>query len=208
MIRVIMTKKVISFICLFILCVTSFSGCAPAEPLLPEETITQIKGRLGYALAPTWIPDGFEFESEIASPDSSVGIAGTTQAYLAYDNKDVVGEMDLLLMIYPAPASVDSSFMEQIGVIKPEDAVSEIKINGDTAYLTRGGWTDETLRRISRIELPINPEWDYAGGYSIRFTIEVPDNERVWVRLFTLRPTDRINEQDIVKIARSFVVIE
>jgi hypothetical protein len=34
--------------------------------------------------------------------------------------------------------------MEQLGLIVPEDAVSDIRINDETAFLFHGSWTDET----------------------------------------------------------------
>ena len=192
------------------------TACAPAEPVLPPDAVEKAKNVLGYALAPTYLPKEFDFLKTMptivaGNPPPSVGQRTTTitQVY----EKDVFGEIIVYIsMSYPTDAGkTDSSFMEHIGLLGlqvPEDAISEISINDMTAYLYHGCWSTDTLNRIARLELPINPEWDYDNYVSIRFAIDLPDNEIVWVRLATMRPTDKVDADDLIKIASSVVVVE
>ncbi len=203
-----MSRLRTAFICTYLVLITSFFACAPGEPVLPSDAVEKIKVYLGYALAPTYLPGGFEYDEGIDNPNPVSKAMNISRAHLMYSKKVFGEETAYLAMIYPSTAPETTSFEERIGAIVPEDAVSEIDINGATAYLTRGNWTQETLNRIARVELPINPEWDYEGGFTVRFTIEVPDNDRVWVILTTLRPTDEVSDKDIIRIARSVMVVE
>jgi len=39
----------------------------PAEPLVSDESIEESKTKLGYALAPTWLPEGFEYSTSMST---------------------------------------------------------------------------------------------------------------------------------------------
>ena len=47
-----------------ILCIIglSFSACSPIEPILNSDIAEKVKDNFGYALAPTWMPEGFEYD--------------------------------------------------------------------------------------------------------------------------------------------------
>jgi hypothetical protein len=203
-----MSRLVTAFVCLSLVSVICLTACAPGEPVLPSEAIEKIKARLGYALAPTYLPEGFEYDPGIGDPGTVSIVVSTSIARQMY-KKEVTGEETIYLaMNYPSTSPTTTSFEERIGAEVPEDAISEIDINGMTAYLYNGSWSADTLRRIARVELPINPEWDYDGGTSIRFAIDVPDNERVWVDVRTVLPTDEVTDKDLIRIARSVIVVE
>lgn len=196
------------FICLCFVTMISLTACTPSEPALPSEAIKNIKARLGYVLAPTYLPKGFEF---IPLSDSSLNIIETTplsSSKYVYEKRISKDDTVEIFMSYPSYEGKYSSFEERSGLEAPIDAISEIDINGITAYLFHGRWSDETLKRVARAELPINPEWYYEGGISIRFAIDLSDNEKVWVTVATVSPTDKVTNKDLIKIAKSVVVIE
>ena len=199
--------KIILF-CLCLVFMISFAACAPNEPILPSQAIERIRMTHGYVLAPTYLPKGFEF---VPLNDSSLQIIETTPLssrmyiYQKRVSKDDTAE---IVMSYPSYVGKYSSLEERLGLEAPEDAISEIDINGITAYMFRGSWSVNTLRQIAQGELPDSPKWDYDGNISIRFAIDVPDNERVWVTVGTVSPTDEVNDKDLIRIAKSVVVIE
>ena len=119
------------------------------------------------------------------------------------------GQGPTLALTYPGTYGKSSPIMEQLGVIAPEDAISEILMNGETVFLFHGSWTEETLERIAHLTMPINPEWDYESNHiSIKFTFSIPNGERIWIRLGTVFPNDEVTEKDIIRIARSVVVVD
>jgi hypothetical protein len=198
----------IIFVCLCPVFIIFFAACSSGEPALPPEAIERIRMTQGYVLAPTYLPKGFEF---VPLSDSPLHITETTPfssgmyVYQKHVSKDATAE---IVMSYPSYTGKYSSLEERLGLEAPADGISEIDINGLTAYLFHGNWSTDTLRQIARAELPINPEWDYDGTISIRFAIDVPDNDRVWVDLRTVLPTDEVTDKDLVSIARSVVVVE
>jgi hypothetical protein len=97
---------------------------------------------------------------------------------------------------------------EIVDLTPPEDAITETEINGNTAYLYQGGWSEETIRRIAKLEEPIDPEWDYEGKISIRFTIDIPDKGNIWISIGTIFSVEDITQKDLIKIAESVTVIE
>ena len=42
---------------LFVVFTISLSGCLGKEPIIPDDIAEKIKTNLGYALAPTWLPE-------------------------------------------------------------------------------------------------------------------------------------------------------
>ena len=198
----------IVFVCLSLVFMISLAACASGEPALPAEAIEKIKARLGYALAPAYLPEGFEF---VPLSDSSLNIIETiplSSSKYVYQKRISKDDTAEIFMSYPSYAGKYSSLEEKLKLEAPADAISEININGVTAYLFQGSWSIDTIGRIARAEVPINPEWDYEGNSSVRFAIDVPDNERVWVVVTTIIPTDEVSEKDLIRIARSVVVIE
>ena len=155
------------------------------------------------------MPDGFEYSGP--SVHEVVFDPGyrDTEIVQAYSKTVSLNETVQLVFSYPAPEAdpftMGGMFPE---LVAPEDAVSEVEINGAAASLVRGTWSDETMRRIQRIELPLDPEWDYDGGYAITFTIDVPGHGRVRARLFSVFATTAVTGDDLIKIARSVVAVE
>jgi hypothetical protein len=185
------------------------SACSGSEPMIPADVAEKIQENLGYALAPTWMPEGFDYSGPYIHNIVFDQSYGDTEIVQGYSKIISLNETAQLVLSYPAtevnPPALGSVFEE---LVPPEEAVSEVEINGGTASLVTGTWSRETLLRIQRIETPLDPEWDYEGGYSIRFTINVPEQGGIAVRIFTVSPTDAISADDLVKIARSVAAVD
>ena len=203
-------KLKIILACICTIVVTFVISCRLNEPLISSESADEIKEKLGYVLAPTYMPEGYEFGS---SKEVLTQSEGNTQhpVYLFYYKEISSGKTLALMMEYPIEDNESSStFIAQFGLIKPDDATTEIDIQGMTATINHGGWTEETKERVSKLDFPIEPEWDYSYGVSIRFYVEFPDNEKVQIQLTTSLPISDINlsEEEMIKIAESAVLVE
>ncbi len=183
-------------------------GCTPA-PILSDDAARQIKDALGYVLAPTWLPKGFAPAKAIDGA-SYVMSVGPKMAGVPYSQETSDRQFPSSLHLsYPESYGKSSPLAERLGLNVPEDAVSETSINGETAYLFHGRWTEETLERLTRLDMSVAPEWGYDNGHvSLRFTFVIPTGERIWVILATVFPTDQVTEHDIVRIAESIVVVD
>lgn len=194
-------------LCFFTVCIVFLCACT-SEPMLPSEVIENVTLMNGYILAPTYLPKGFEY---IPVSDSVIPIIETdnsTIIKLAFRKTDLEKGTAEIFMMFPYYEGKYSPFEERLGLIVPEEAVSEIIINRTTAYLFQGNWSDDTLHRLVQAEVLLNPEWDYNSNISIRFAVDVPDYGQIWVLLTTIIPTDIVGGDDLIKIARSVVVIQ
>ncbi|MFC1947971.1 DUF4367 domain-containing protein [Chloroflexota bacterium] len=203
-------KLKIILACICLITVMFGISCKLNEPLISSESLEEIEKKLGYVLAPTYMPEGYEYGSLKEVLTQAEGIT-RQPVYLFYHKEFSSGETLALMMEYPIEDNESSSsFLEQFGLIKPDDASTEIDINGMTATLNHGGWTEETKERVSKLEFPIEPEWDYDYGTSIRFYVEVPENEKVHIQLTTSLPISdsELSEEEMIKIAESVVVVE
>ena len=202
-------KILLTVITLFLI-VTNIliSGCLVKEPIIPDDVAEKITNNLGYALAPTWLPEEYEYGGPF--PDSTVtGKAFTIESIIqCYGRYASAGIGDSLIMSYPATDTIPSAFLEMVGLIPPEEAITELEINGNIAYLYQGNWSEKTLGRVAKLEEPIDPEWDYERSIAIRFTVDVPDKGSIWISLSTIFSIENISQKDLVKIAESVVVIE
>lgn len=202
-------KKLLTVLtCLFVVATISISGCSEKEPILPDDVSEKIIDNFGYALAPAWLPKGFEYAGPF--PDNIVADKAFTgkmmlQSY-GRDASAAIGNS--LVMSYPTTDIIPSAFQEMVGLIPPEDAITEIELNGNTAYFYRGNWSEETLGRVAKLEEPFDPKWDYERSIAIRFTINVPDEGSIWVSISTIFSVDDITQKDLIKIAKSVTVIE
>ena len=195
---------------LYLVIALIISGCSEQEPILPSDVSEKIINNLGYALAPTWLPQEYEYAGPfLNSITSDRAFTGET-ILQSYGNYASAGIEDSLVMSYPYPTldTIPSPLLEITGLIPPEDAITETEINGNTAYLYRGSWSDETRRRVAKLEEPIDPEWDYDRSISIRFTVDVPDKGSIRVSISTIFPVNDITQKDLLKIAESVTVIK
>ena len=184
----------------------TLSSCTPSEPILPSDTAEKVKEALGYALAPTYLPRGFELERGVGDVSPILTVGAISTAHLLYTKS--FPEKVSLALSYPESYGLSDPLMERIGLKIPEDAVSEIRINNELAYLFHGSWSADTLEQVGQAVVPDNPKWEYSHQVSIKFAFAMPNGERTWVRLGTIWPTEEITEKDIVRIAESIVVVE
>lgn len=207
-------KKLLTVFTLLLSAVTiSVSGCSEKEPILPDEVAREIKNNLGYALAPAWLPKGYEYcgpyyTNKIVADRASTLKAMQQPVLICYgkDASRAIGNS--MIMSYPTEDTIPSVFQEMVDLIPPEDAITETEINGNTAYLYQGNWSEETLGRVAKLEEPFDPEWDYDRSIAIRFLIDVPGEGNIWVSISTIFSVEDITQKDLVKIAKSVTVID
>lgn len=185
------------------------TACSPPAPVIPHDVVPKIQDNLGYALAPTWLPQGFTYNGPYADSSYAEQAFSGSEMVLGYKKSVSINSSAQLVLSYPAtqtdPAAISPIFRD---LATPDDATSRVEINGLAATLVRGTWSQDTMLRIQNLETPINPEWDYQGGFSITFAVEVPGKGPVWVHLFTVFPTDAVTTDDLVRIAKSVVPVD
>jgi len=197
-------KGVLSLTALIVLPTVLLAGCISGQSEFPAE-LREVHDTLGYAVAPTYLPDGFTYQSWDQ--------AGPLIATLTYQ-----GANHQLFVFYPLEYSatgMSGPLWERLGLdwSRPVDAVSQVKVNGQTAYLVRGRWSAETLRLLERLDPDLlskhTPVWDYKFTLSLYFEHTLSDGSPVGVRLDALmEPADWITPAELIKIAESFRSLE
>ncbi len=156
----------------------------------------RITSRLGYALAPGRLPEGFE--------NVRVGFSGGI-AQISYDK---AGRQQLIVA-YPVDfGPEDNQLMRGIGLIRPRDAIDEAQVGGGTAYFMRGGWSDATVIAGLGID-PANAAWDYEKSLGLFFDCATPAGTTVRVAIQARPgPVTWISDEEMVGIAESFTPVE
>ncbi len=181
------------------------SGCPGTSPesTIPPEVTNELKENLGYALAPYYLPEGFEFHThEVSGPLELTA----TVVYRKLDHH--------IFVMYPTPLpppwGKQSPLWERLGLDwqRPADAVSIVEVNGEEAYSIRGWWSADTLRLLEKLDLEQlqshTPEWDYDFSLSLHLEYELPEGNRVPVMLRApIFPAEWITDKEMVKIAES-----
>lgn len=194
----------------------------PLVPVPPPELDGVIEA-LGYGLAATSLPEGFEFsgydvtQPSTLLPDGQVvmpfGGPGEPYASVLYKRfQDYAYHHVFIMYPWSFPSSVSDDFLlESLGIEwrRPDNAVSEVKVNGKTAYLVRGSWSTESLQKLvdpdPEILATYTPSWDYDMYLSLFFDFELSPNETIGVMIRAmLYPADWITKREMVKIAESF----
>ena len=185
------------------------SGCRPELTSVPLPQLNSVKQQLGYALAPELMPEGFEFQSyQISGP-------GDTIVTIAYTQSN-----HTILISYTRefPDWLDNSslsFLHNLGLDwrRPEDAVSDVTVNGKPATLIRGMWDNDTLNLIARADFEAlhehTPGWDYDTSWGLYFTYELSDSDPVDVVIMGFfEPEEWITADEMVAIAESVKQID
>ena len=156
----------------------------------------RITSRLGYALAPDRLPEGFE--------NARVGFSGGI-AQISYDK----GGRQLIIVAYPVDfGPEDTQLMQGIGLIRPSDAIDEAQVGGETAYFMRGGWSEATIIAGPGID-PANAEWDYEKSLGLFFDCATPAGTTVRVAIQARPgPVTWISDEEMIGIAESFSLVE
>ncbi len=193
---------------LFIPCITALllvapvAGCQrPAAAPIPN--LDEVQKSIGYFLAPTYLPEGFEFHlSEVIGPYEPIA----NVVYRSLNHHIFVMYPQEL----PPPWGTVSLLWERLGLDwqRPEDAASIVKVNGKPAYLIRGMWSADTLKQLEKPDLEklrnFTPEWDYDFSLSLYFGYELSDGNTVIVLLRAMfYPAEWITIEEMVKIAES-----
>ena len=152
--------------------------------------LDEVKEGLGYALIPEYLPVNMQVSRVSMSRGS---------ARIFYGDSE-----NTLIVAYPVPFSPeDTPFMREIGLIRPDDALSEVEVSGKTAYLMQGGWSEETVNQGPGID-PEQAEWNYTRSLTLFFEASLTDETSVAVAIQALSgPSQWIEIPEIVKIAES-----
>jgi hypothetical protein len=188
--------------------------------------LDNVEETLGYSLAPGYLPEGFEFDrydillDEIVTiePDGQVG-APLERLYASVDYRRFRNHAYHHIFIrYPqsfSPLGEENFLPERLGPDwqRPEDTISEVKVNGETAYLIRGSWSDDTLWELAHSDTKvletISPMWDYEIYLSLYFDFELSQDETIGVMIQAVfYPADWITAQELVKIAESIRLMD
>lgn len=209
--RVSLTSLIISML-LVMACTTP-----SASPL----NLDGVEEALGYSLAPSYLPEDFEFlrydvlldEMYTIKPGDQVATP-LERLYASVDYRRFKNNAyHHIFIMYPqsfSPSGEDNFLPERFGPDwqRPEDTISEVKVNGETAYLVRGSWSGETLWALAtsdpKILETISPDWDYDIYLSLYFDFELSQDETISVMIQAVfYPADWITAKELVKIAES-----
>ncbi len=197
-------------------------GTSLIEVPLPDlDGVTEV---LGYSLAPASMPEGFEFDQydvlnlrtgTIQPGDQVVMPLGGPFASVLYKRYKNYAYHHVFIQ-YPwgfPPSGKENPLFELLGLNwqRPDDAVSEVKVNGKAAYIVRGSWSADSLMKLNNPDPEILatyvPSWDYEGLYlylSLYFDFELSPDEVVGVMMRAmLYPTEWITSKEMVAIAES-----
>jgi len=190
-------------------------ACGASLVPVPLPELDEVIDALGYGLAPTSLPEGFEFHQyevlEYGKPDE-VMLLDKPPAQIVYHKLN-----HHIFIWYPlsfSPSGGDNFLFERLGLDgkRPDDAVSEVKVNGETAYLVRGSWSAETLAKLQRLDpdlVEFTPEWDYDMYLTLYFDFELSQDERIGVMVQAMfYPAEWITATELVKIAESLQRID
>ena len=170
--------------------------------ILPSYAIVGITESLGFTLAPTYLPEDTEFLRY--SIQELPGSQYNPLVTLGYSNKEQV-----ITLMYRSEWPPDIWDAPE-GLSIPEDAIKEISINEQEAYVITGSWPQEMWKERSETG-SVNPEteWEYESLLSVQFTVDIPVNGLTGVVL-AVAPSEsnRIDEAQLIKIAEAVEVIE
>ena len=156
----------------------------------------RITSRLGYALAPGKLPEGFG--------NARVGFSGGI-AQISYDKAG----RHLIIVAYPVDfGPEDTQLMRSMGLIRPRDAIDEAQVSGGKAYFMRGGWSDATVIAGPGID-PANAEWSYDKSLGLFFDCATPAGTNVRVAIQARPgPVTWVSDSEMIGIAESFTLVE
>ncbi len=171
------------------------------EPILQSDVVSTIRQNLGYVLALSYLPENYAFdgiEDRYWAPFADVA--------LRYNSTSHYSE---IILYYAWGIRPDVHQLERPGLPEiPSNAKTQVTVNGSEAYLYRGMWTQETLQKITTLQLnDLEAEWDYGDSLSIVFRFEV-GQQSIWVKI-EARPydTEWIAVEDLIKIAETMTEI-
>ena len=163
--------------------------CTPADA--PMQGIAKVSDELGYALAPTFLPQGFTL----------AGVSGAGSAFTQIYQRTGAATRSIILA-YPVEFSPDGA-SGPLGWQRPEDALDELRLGDHPAYVMRGGWSDASIIAGPGLA-PNDAEWDYDKSLALFFSCATDDGDRIDLAIQALPgPVDWISVGEIVDIAHS-----
>lgn len=167
--------------------------CGDAAEAAPS--LANVVERRGYALMPTLLPDGFAFAGVSASGNA------ITQIYQQGGGSAGSPPRNLILA-YPVEFSPDGA-SGPLGWERPEDAVSELRLGNQTAYIMSGGWSDASIIAGPGLS-PDKAEWDYDKSLALFFACRADDGDEISLAIQALPgPVDWISKREIVDLAHA-----
>lgn len=165
--------------------------CAPADAA-PAPGVANVAQQLGYALAPTFLPQGFTLAGV-----SGAGSASVTQIY-----QQTGAATRSVIIAYPVEFSPDGA-SGPLGWQRPDDALDELRLGDQAAYVMRGGWSDASIIAGPGLD-PKDAEWDYDKSLALFFSCATDGGDRIALAIQALPgPVDWISVSEIVDIAHS-----
>jgi hypothetical protein len=194
-------KAIVLTLMAIILLLGTACGLALVAVTIPN--LDDVTEALGYSLAPACMPEEFEFHLYEVVLERDEPTAWVVYRELNHH----------IFIMYPQsfPSSVSDDFLlESLGIewCRPDDAVSEVKVNGKAAYIVRGSWSAESLQKLGNPDpealATYTPGWDYDMYLSLFFDFELSQDEMVGVMMRAmLYPNEWITSNEMVKIAES-----
>lgn len=164
--------------------------CAPADA--PAQGVADVAEQLGYALAPTFLPQGFTLAGV-----SGAGGSAVTQIY-----QQTGAATRSIILAYPVEFAPDGA-SGPLGWQRPDDALAELRLGDETAYVMRGGWSDASIIAGPGLD-PNDAEWDYDKSLALFFSCATSGGDRIALAIQALPgPVDWISVGEIVDIAHS-----
>ena len=153
--------------------------------------IGEVIERLGYALQPAALPDGFKLAGVF--PDNNA----FRQVYQDTDKN--------IIIAYPLEFSPDPT-TDPLGWERPQDAVSSLQIGDQTVHLMIGGWSDASIIAGPALK-PDRAEWDYDKSLALFFACRVDGGLKIPIAIQASQssqgPIDWMDVGKIVEIAQS-----
>ena len=165
--------------------------CDPEQESLD---LQKISSALSYAFEPTFIPAGFEY--------SSSTLDRRRRANLVYR-----GGQQIMLIAYPVTFEPQGSpTMVKLGLIQPEDAITEVSINTIPGHVMSGGWSEQTILAGPGID-PSLAKWDYERSMTLFFDCDSAESEEVGIAIQSIPDGagNLISQSDLVQVATSML---
>ncbi len=206
--------KIIVSVLLVILLLSSACSTSLVEVPLPElDGVTEV---LGYSLAPTHMPEDFEFNRYDVTEFGIDSIATISYGRL-HPEWDYDSSYQEILIMYPLSFSsspIDNQLVESLLLKwqRPDDAVLEVRVNGEKAYIVHGSWSAESLLNWVNPDpeflATYTPEWGYDMYLSLYCDYKLPSGETVGVTIRAIfHPSEGITTTELVKTAESIQLI-
>jgi len=94
--------------------------------------------------------------------------------------------------------------MVELGLIQPEDAVTEVSIDTIPGHLMRGGWSEQTILAGPGIDSSL-AKWDYERSMTLFFNCDTAESEEVGIAIQAIPDGagNLISQSDLVEVATS-----